>query len=143
MTGKPEHHFAGAGDAPIGSIARMATRLATHARELGLTVVRVKRSRHKRGQSFYLQVRDDGWNIWVLRVSDHGAYGCFDHPHFDLVSRDGVSGEQWMADSLAIIAGGGKAWFDTRGTGSPLPQAPRPKKGPSKVGWKRKDGGRK
>lgn len=142
MDGKPEWHEAGRGPVLDGALMAMAVRLASHARQLGLKVVRISRSKYGHSKSCYLRVRDDLHHVWLLRISDHPMTGRYDYPHFSLLSRDGISGEQWLVDSLAIIAGGGKAWFDTTGSGTPARQPRRFKRPPAKPRYRLQNGER-
>lgn len=107
----PETYAAGKGPAARGALAAMAGRLAIHARQLGLTVVKVRRSRMSFSQTHTLIVRDDAHNLWTLSISAFSHRGTQPHTHFELTTRDGVSGEQWAMDSLAIIAAGAVEWF--------------------------------
>lgn len=106
-----DRHVVASGWAPRGSIIALCMRLASHARQLGLSVVRVKRSKTVYSQSHYLTVRDSDGHVWSMRISDHEISCPHFRHHFELITPDGRLGEDWAQESLAIIAGGGRAWF--------------------------------
>jgi hypothetical protein len=112
-----ESHVEGKGPALPGAQALLAVRAMQHARALGLSSVTQKLSRVRGSRSNYLQVTDDQGRVWVLRISEHVATRRAFAVHFDLVSRDGVAGLDWLEDSLALIATGNATWFPVATTG--------------------------
>jgi hypothetical protein len=120
-----DRHIAGRGRAPRGAISGMCMRLVSYARQLGLTNSHVKRSRTATSQSHYLVITDADGNLWSMRISDHRSRCTHARHHFELVTPDGQAGEDWAQDSLAIIAGGGRAWFPVSWSRPKHPAEPR------------------
>jgi hypothetical protein len=107
----------GSSPAQPGGHTLLAARAVAHARALGLRSVKQSRSRCANSASNYVSALDDLGRKWVLRISEHHSGRYATAVHFDLVSRDGVSGGEWLEDSLALIVTGSKTWFETEKTG--------------------------
>jgi hypothetical protein len=120
-----ERHLVGKAPAQPGAHALLAVRAMQHARALGLTKVTQKLSRVSGSSSNYVCVTDDLGREWTLRISEHVATRFAGAVHFDLVSRDGIAGLGWLEDSLALIATGNAAWFETAKTASTRPRKRR------------------
>jgi len=97
---------------PRADIAGLAFALAGHARTLGLIVIRIRASRVRSSCSNHLQLRDRRGREWVIRISDHPlvAPNGYDRPHFDLVSRDGVTGYELAVGFVNRVARGAEPW---------------------------------
>jgi hypothetical protein len=101
---------------PPGAIAALALRLAEHARAAGFTVVSLAASRIRSSNSRYLTLRDGRGRLWLVRISNHYKPARTGHldPHFDLVSKDGVSGHAEACAYLDRMGRGEIAWTAPR-----------------------------
>jgi hypothetical protein len=106
----------GEGPCPKNAALEMIGRLATHARSVGLTVVKVIRSKTIKSNSHYLLLRDGAQRDWVVRVADHHAPLRAAIANVDLVTRDGTRGQDWAEDCISAIAVGAVDWFDSEAT---------------------------
>ena len=106
----------GRGVAAPGSIARLAVRIADHARiVVGFRLESLRRSRWSNSQSCYLAFADRAMRRWIVRVSDHHREPhdtCYPVPHFELIAIDGVSGFDHACGTLARMADGTMPWHD-------------------------------
>lgn len=100
--------------APRGALFAFAVRLADHARELGLRLHSIRRSRQAGSLSCYIALHDQGTRLWIVRVSDHRwpASARFPQPHLDIVTPDGDRGFRPACRSLALMANGTMPWHD-------------------------------
>lgn len=122
----------GRGDCVPGAHAAMALRLVDWAKARGYRAS-VAASRRAESAARYVTIAIGG-NEWRIRVAGHlhSRSTGHDRPHFDLVTRDGVTGEEHALRFLHRIVSGEQAWFDPGR--SPCPRsrrrgAQRPKNG--------------
>lgn len=106
------------GDGPSapGRNMAIAMRMAAHARALGCKVKDVRASRSTNSSSAYLTFICPAGKIWSARISNHHRPQRSAIPNFDLVTRDGLRGEPWLADCIAAASVGGVEWFDSAAT---------------------------
>lgn len=106
----------GEGPAARSASMAMAVRLGRHIRAVGCTVKETLRSRSPRSNSVYVTFLCPAHKIWKVRIADHHRPDRAAIPNFDLVSRDGVRGEEWLIDCISAAAVGGVEWFDSEAT---------------------------
>jgi hypothetical protein len=106
----------GDGPAKPGANMAMALRMAAHARAHGCRVKHTRQSRTPGSSSAYLTFTCPSGKEWKARISNHHRPQRACIPNFDLVTRDGVRGEEWLADCIAAAAVGGVEWFDSETT---------------------------
>lgn len=112
-------HVEGFGPTKPGAHSMMAWKLRDRALGLGLKVIRTSKSSNRRSNSNYLQLIDGCGRHWKLRIADHFRPVRTEVPNFDLISRDGEAGWDWIASCVDRIATGVAEWFDPRGTNRP------------------------
>lgn len=119
MTSAPStlRRFAGVkpekGAAPV---RRLVLRLRDHAAALGFTPRLMEHSRARGSTSCYLHFDDQRGRRWIMRIASHLAPRQTGHekPHLELVSFDGISGDEAGKQLLDRVAADGVAWFDAR-----------------------------
>ena len=112
--------------APRGALMRLVMQLALHAKQKGMALVAIRRSKQKGSLSCYLALNDRLARLWIVRVSDHRRplVSPFPKPHFDLVTHDGVSGLSQARGTIECMADGSMPWHDAEVD----VRMPRPKK---------------
>lgn len=94
----------------------MAARLGSHAMDIGLRLVRLRISTSYRPGTYYLDLRDKADRPWIVRISNHARRDRVPVPHIDLVSSNGLRGEQWGREQITRIAAGAFTWFESAGS---------------------------
>jgi hypothetical protein len=107
----------GEGRSTRNACMAMALRIGAHIRAVGCKVNSTRLSRNTRSNSVYIHFTSSADKIWVVRISDHHRPDRSEIPNFDLISRDGVRGEEWLRDCISSAAVGGVQWFDSAETG--------------------------
>lgn len=97
-----------------GAITALALRLRAVGLGLGLTGGGMDCSRVRHSPSRMLRFEDGHRRPWLVRVSNHFCPRKTGHPrpHLDLVTFDGVAGEQEAGRVLMRIARGELPWWD-------------------------------
>lgn len=94
-----------------GDIQTLTLSVAQHARNLGVSVIRIQASRVKRSASYHLLLRDRRRRDWHIRISDHSRMPAtgYEIPHFDLVT-NGHRGAQLAMDFVGRVSRDEEPW---------------------------------
>lgn len=109
---------------------RLSIEIRDYAKSKGFVIERLQRSRARESGSIYLNMRDVGGRLWILRVSNHFRPRRTGHamPHVDFVSFDGVSGVEIGRQLVDAVSVGKVPWFNAEEAISLPPRHARQKR---------------